>query len=253
LETSDRCDEALIGTDARGGELIWDELQAAYLRCLASVTECREVEGAVAVRTGIASNTENGVVSTAARLDPAVVNDLLGWLEGVPATWIALDPALGPSLTAAGCAPESGAWYMESLIGEIEQLSHDVRAVSSAKELNEWLTVVRDCGWYDDIEPARRLYTALSYEGLYLSDDGAGSAFFSPPVVLLNTVAVRPHVRRRGIGRSLTRARLLDAKRRGCTTAILAPSPEGGKLYASLGFRTRPQPAGRWFYLPPPN
>ena len=49
---------------------------------------------------------------------------------------------------------------------------------------------------------------------------------------------------------TLTLARLRDARARGCTSAILAPSPDGRKLYASLGFRTQPQPPGYWYYLP---
>ncbi|HJX46662.1 MAG TPA: hypothetical protein VJ375_02365, partial [Gaiellaceae bacterium] len=107
------------------------EIHPAYLRQLASAAESRSVDGALAVRTGIASNTENGVVSTAARLEPEVIADLL-----------------------------------------------------------EWLAIVRDCGWFDDVEPARRLYEGLGYEGLYLAEHGAASAFFAPATVLLNTVAV---------------------------------------------------------------
>lgn len=208
--------------------------------------------GALAVKTGIASNSENGVVSAAAELEPSVIADLLGWLRDVPASWVALDSTLGPSLIDAGCTPESAAWEMEAPIGDLEPPSHRVRPVRSHADLEEWLSIVRECGWYEDVEPARRLYTALGYEGLYLAEDGAASAFFAPPSVLLNAVAVRPHAQRRGIGRSLVRARLLDARRQGCTKAVLAPTPDGGKLYASLGFRHRSQAPGHWFYLPHP-
>jgi GNAT superfamily N-acetyltransferase len=226
------------------------EIHPAYLRRLASVAESRRVDGAFAVRTGIASNTENGVVSTAARLEPEVIDDLVEWLADVPASWVALDPALGPLLVAAGCTPENDAWNMHAEIGDVAEPTHEVRTVGSPAELDEWLAIVRDCGWFDDVEPARRLYEGLGYEGLYLAEHGAASAFFAPATVLLNTVAVRPRMQRRGIGRSLTLARLRDARARGCTSAILAPSPDGRKLYASLGFRTQPQPPGYWFYLP---
>jgi GNAT superfamily N-acetyltransferase len=225
-------------------------IQAEYLRRLGAVAERREVSGAFAVRTGIASNTENGVVSTAADVNLEAIAELLTWLEDVPASWIALDPALGPSLVTAGCTPENESWNMQAEIGNVAPPSHEVRAVQSATDLNEWLAIARDCGWFDDVDPARRLHEALKYEGLYLTEDGAASAFFAPPTALLNTVAVRPHMRRRGIARSLALARLRDARTQGCTTAILAPSPDGTKLYASLGFRLQPDATGHWFYLP---
>lgn len=228
------------------------EVAAAYLRHLASVAESREVDGALAVRTGIASNTENGVVSTAAHLDPELIADLIEWLADVPASWIALDPALGPALVAAGCRPETEAWSMHGEVGNPLSPSHEVRPVRTPAELDEWLAILRDCGWWDEVDPARRLFAALGYDGLYLAEDGAASAFFMPPVVYLNSVAVRPSAQRRGIGRSLALARLREARGRGCTSAILAPSPDGGKLYRSLGFEPQPEPPGYWFYLPPP-
>ena len=175
-----------------------------------------------------------------------MIADLLEWLVDVRASWV----ALGPSLVAAGCTPENDAWNMQAEIGDVAESTHEVRTVGSPAELDEWLAIVRDCGWFDDVEPARRLYEGLGYEGLYLAEHGAASAFFAPATVLLNTVAVRPRMQRRGIGRSLTLARLRDARARACTSGILAPSPDGRKLYASLGFRTEPQPPGYWFYLP---
>jgi hypothetical protein len=107
------------------------------------------MSGALAVKTGIASNSENGVVSAAAELEPAVIADLLGWLRDVPASWVALDPTLGPSLIDAGCSPENAAWELEAPIGDLEPPSHRVRAVRSDADLEEWLTIVRDCGWYE--------------------------------------------------------------------------------------------------------
>jgi GNAT superfamily N-acetyltransferase len=226
------------------------EIQDAYLRRLADAGESREWEGVLAVRTGVRSNTENGAVSTVPGLPEELVAEVLDWLGGVPASWVALDPRLGPSLLAAGCTPENDGWNMRRQIGELEPPAIEVKTVASAAELDEWLAIARECGWFDDGEPARRLYEALGYEGLYLAEDGAASAFFAPPTVLLNTVAVRPRRQRRGIGRALALARLRDGRERGCTEALLAPSPAGRKLYDSLGFRLEPQPPGYWFYLP---
>ena len=66
------------------------EVQALYLRHLSAAAETRYVDGAIAVRTGILSNTENGVVSTTAELDRRTVHGLIEWLGDVPASWIAL-------------------------------------------------------------------------------------------------------------------------------------------------------------------
>jgi GNAT superfamily N-acetyltransferase len=77
------------------------------------------------------------------------------------------------------------------------------------------------------------------------------SAFFGEKLALLTAVAVLEPERRRGVGRSLALARLREARERGCTRAVLDPSPDGAKLYATLGFETHRQPPDRWFYLPP--
>jgi ribosomal protein S18 acetylase RimI-like enzyme len=207
------------------------------------------VDGALAVRTGVMSNTENGVVSTVGALDDEVVTGLLDWLDGVPASWIALDPTLGPVLVSAGCRPEEEAWCM---VGRIEQLGspdHDVREVESASDLDEWLATMCVCGWWDDVDAARSLYTKLGFDGLYLAAGGAASAFFAPPVAYLTSLAVLPEARRRGIGRSLALARLGAGRLRGCTSAVLAPTPEGRLLYETLGFHIERQPPGHWFYL----
>jgi GNAT superfamily N-acetyltransferase len=225
-------------------------IQAAYLRHLARVAETREDRGLLAVRTGVASNTENGVVSTGAAAPAETISRLIEWLAEVPASWIALDPTIGPALVAAGCTPESESWSMQRRIGALDSPLHDVRQVKSSADLDEWLSILGECGWWDDAVSVRRLYSRLGYDGLYLAENGAASAFFSGPVVLLNGVAVRPDARRSGIGRSLTLARLHEACRRGCTSATLAPTPEGRQLYESFGFSIEREPPGHWFYLP---
>ena len=232
------------------------EAEAAYLRHLATVAETWESPGVLAVRTGVASNTENGVLSTTASIAPETIAFLIEWFAGTPASWLALDPAIGPALVAAGCTAGSDAWSMEHSV-EVDASPTDdlVRAVSSEADLAAWLGVLVECGWYEDTAPVRRLYTSLGFDEdsavrLYVADDGAAAAFYDPPTVLLTTVAVLPRSRRRGIGRALALARLDDARRRGCTKALLAPSPDGAKLYESLGFEYRRQPSGHWFHLP---
>ena len=77
------------------------------------------------------------------------------------------------------------------------------------------------------------------------------SAFYAGGgTVMLTALAVLPDSRRQGIGRALALARLQEARKRQCELAVLAPSPDGAKLYETLGFETHPQPPDRWFYLP---
>jgi GNAT superfamily N-acetyltransferase len=250
--------------------------QGAYLRHLALAPSARAVEadGVYAVRTGIASNTENGVVSGGATpLAPEAVRELISWFDEarVPASWLLAEgearAANAEVLERAGCRPERGAVEMSGVIEELElaQMPAHVRSapVEDTRGLDAWLEVAGACGWFEtpaersswqdvladlrDAEPAAlRLYVARRDD----APVGMAAAFFTPDAVLLSAVGVLAHERRRGIGRSLATTRLEEAKERGCSLAVLAPSPDGKKLYESLGFETRPQPDDRWFYLP---
>ena len=133
----------------------------------------------------------------------------------------------------------------------------------SDRELDGWLTVAAECDWFEDEQDeknAGRLYAELvlaeeSQLRLYLALEhglpvGMAEAFFTDSIALLDSVAVRPFARRRGIGRSLALARLREARDRGCDVAVLAPSPDGAKLYEALRFERHASPPDRWFYLP---
>jgi hypothetical protein len=63
-------------------------MQAAYLELVAAVpdVEARLVGDGVAVRTGVPSNAENGVVRTA--LGDTDVAEVAAWLRAVPAKWL---------------------------------------------------------------------------------------------------------------------------------------------------------------------
>jgi len=252
--------------------------QAAYLRHLgtAPVAEVVERGGVYAVRTGIASNTENGVVSACdVPVAEVVARETLAWMNerALPASWLCAEgeglAETARVLEAAGCEPESAAW---EACGVIDELALDrlaapdairVTAVASERELDAWLDVAGGCGWFDT--QAGR----VSWKNLHLSLGGApsapsrlyvafrgdmpvamASAFLAGEIVLLTAVGVLVHERRRGVGRLLALTRLRDARESGCTIAVLAPSPDGAKLYNALGFETHQQPGDRWFYLP---
>lgn len=254
--------------------------QAAYLRHLgmAPGAEVYERHGVHAVRTGIASNTENGVVSTGdAPLTEGVVRETVAWMseQMLPASWLCAEgrgrAATARVLEAVGCEPERAAW---ETVGVIDRVDFDrwslpdgvcVTPVRSARELDAWLDVSGGCGWFEaESERARwkelhlRLGTAPSAPNLlfvafrHANPVGMASVFLAGETALLTAVGVLEDERRKGIGRALALTRLSTARERGCSLAVLAASPEGAKLYRSLGFETHAQPADRWFYLPPP-
>jgi GNAT superfamily N-acetyltransferase len=139
-----------------------------------------------------------------------------------------------------------------------------IEPVTSEPALDGWLDVAGACGWFETEQERRamrmlylelglasstpfRLHVALSGEAAI----GMASAFYTDDAVLLTSAAVRPDRRREGIGRALALTRLREARERRCEHAVLAPSPDGAKLYETLGLEIHPQPSGRCFYLPP--
>jgi GNAT superfamily N-acetyltransferase len=249
--------------------------QAEYLRHLgkAPVADVVEHDGIYAVRTGVFSNTENGVISSGASpVRPDVARDLIRWFgeRRLPASWLSSEgegrAATAAALQTLGCRPERAAWEMRASLDALEldvPVEVNIVQVTSEHELGRWLDVVGACDWFEtETERAAtadilhglgftqvaplRLYVAFRGERVV----GSASAFFAGEHVLLTAVAVLEDARRQGIGRSLAAARLREARERGCKAAVLAPSPDGAKLYGALGFRTYEQPADRWFYLP---
>lgn len=245
--------------------------QAAYLRHLgtASVAEVVDRGGVYAVRTGIASNTENGAFSAGDVPQPLAAKTV-AWLRDVPASWLCAEGTereeTASVLVNAGCRPDNAAWEMCSAIGQpvvARPPGISITAVSSDRELDAWLVVAGPCGWFEtdaDCRSRRELYRSLGYKPiaplrLYVAwrgdrPVGMAAAFFTDELVLLSGLAVLDDEQRRGIGRSLAATRLREARERGCATAVLGASPDGAKLYSSLGFETHRQPRDRWFYLP---
>ncbi|MGN6797420.1 MAG: GNAT family N-acetyltransferase [Gaiellaceae bacterium] len=243
------------------------EAQAAYFRHLGTsrAADVFDGEGLYAVRTGVDSNTENGVVSSDT-VTEAVAAELIAWLSGVPASWVcaARHEETTRVLIAAGCRPDNDAWEMHGHVGDVEVDVPDgisITAVTSERELDAWLDVAGPCGWVDtpaDRRARRELHLGRGFDGphcLYVAYRGdrpvaMASAFYTDELVYLTDLGVLDDERRRGIGRALAMTRLRDARDRGCSTAVLGASPDGAMLYRALGFETRRQPPDRWFYLP---
>ena len=221
------------------------------------------------MRTGVASNTENGVVS-ATTVDAGTAREVIAWFDErrLPASWLVAEgearAATAATLEAAGCRPERSGWEMRAGLDtlKLEPDPVDVHPADSDGRLEAWLDVAGACGWFES-EDERRAWRELQRgfaepTRLYLAlrggqPAGMASAFFDDDVVLLTAVGVLEPERRRRVGRALAIARLREARARGCTLAVLDSSPEGAKLYESLGFETHRQPPDRWFYLPTPD
>jgi GNAT superfamily N-acetyltransferase len=254
----------------------WGEVglraQAEYLRHLAAsgTHEVRREGGALAVASGAKSNTENGVVGS--RLDPiradSLIAELVAWFADseLPACWLCPERpgALADRLVAAGCRAEQSGIEMGIGLAQLPAAAEaDVVSVRDERLLDAWLDVAVSCGWAeDDAErlALRRLLVSDAFEraapvrlAVVMTGDrpaAMGRWFVAPPNLLLQDVAVAEHERRRGLGRALVLAAAADGRAAGCRACVLAPTPEGAKLAASLGFETAPLPRDRWFYLP---
>jgi GNAT superfamily N-acetyltransferase len=251
--------------------------QAEYLRHLgtAPAAESLERNGVYAVRTGIASNAENGVVSVGdVPVERELAADVIAWLSerNLPAAWVCAEGARRAEtvhvLEALGCRPDRASCEMRGSLkrlffdGEMTPAGIHAGAVASERDLDAWLDVATACGLHEHGErrtwrdlllglgfaPAApiRLYVAFRGDRAV----GMASAFYAGALALLTAVAVITDERRRGIGRAFALMRLHEARERGCMMAVLAPTPDGTKLYNALGFETHPQPPDRWFFLP---
>jgi hypothetical protein len=251
--------------------------QAAYLRHLATApaSEVFDQRGVWAVRTSVASNTENGVLSDSdVRVTTDVVRTLTDWFEEaqVPASWICSEgserPRTAAVLETAGWESERTAWDMRAAVPALAPAARpprdvDVARVASGSHLDEWLDVAGACGWFEAAVEREALRALLLDAGLaqrgplrlYLARRagtavGMAASFQADTTVLLTANGVMASSRRLGIGSALARARFRDARAEGCEFAVLAPTPDGAKLYKALGFEAHAQPPDRWFYSP---
>jgi ribosomal protein S18 acetylase RimI-like enzyme len=260
----------------RAGEAAAAARLRRYAGCAAA--HSRSGDGWVAVATGARSNDMNGVVSQpGAAIDGALVDELLAWFAELrlPASWLvegeAGDPALAAALVERGARSEDDGWWAgrgidDDLFAELAEgdLGDDVTItrVRTSADLDEWLDVAGRCGWLvddRDRRARRRLHLSIGLD----SDDLAhwvarrlgrpvamASSHLTGSVVDLCNLAVVDRERRQGIGRALAGERIRAAHERGATTIVSALSPDGWKLYESLGFHSVGVIPARWFYLP---
>ena len=207
---------------------------AAYLAALPGART--EVGDGFAVRTGVDSNSENGVVCSILDGDPA---EVIAWIHGAPAQWlVAADSDLHDRLVAAGCRAERTAVVMGARLAELDLRApegepagaEEYRAVSQAVDFGAGSVGAQQRF------VARRDDRAVGIVSTFTHEDAA--------VVL--DLAVLPEYRRRGIGRALLARALAGAPEH----VVLGPTPESIPFYRRLGFELRPALRDRCFYLP---
>ncbi len=218
-------------------------------------TEVRGGDGWVALRSGMCANDLNGVVSEGADgIDAAVVADLVAWLAGVPASWLTshADPRLTALLLDAGASAErTGRWVGRELPGDLA-LPEGVLPLGDPADL---LDVAEACGLADPGDRVLRRAALRSHPltvHVVVRRDGraVGTATgFAGTALEVVQVGVLPEHRRQGIGRTLVEALMVAGRERGLGAVVAAPSPEGGRLFAALGFEVAPVTPDVCFYL----
>jgi ankyrin repeat protein/GNAT superfamily N-acetyltransferase len=248
-------------------ELEW-RADAAHLRLLAAspAAAVRAVGDGVAVRIGLESHAENGVVCSRFHGD---LDELIAWLDA-PAQWLLTPPTDPPDLLArlvsAGAIAERTAVVMGAEIGSVPPpgvvpTEIAIVPVRDRARLEAWMDIAEACRFVDP--GAQRALWAEVLAGfgpggplqLRLAvRDGApvGMAAFllDGDNVSLRHLAVLPAERRSGVGQALGAHLAAEARRAGARTATLSPTPESIPVYRGWGFVLRPAVRDRVLYLP---
>ena len=235
-------------------ELGW-AAEIAYLRVLASspLVESRPCGDGFAVRSGIGSNTENGVVCD--RADDATIADTLAWLGGAPAQWfVGAGTDLPERLVAAGATPERTAVVMGARLDAPlpeRPAPVEIVPVRTAELLAASFRIVDDDERHSgvlaslDLGPAAPIQHRVALKNGYAA--GAATTLLDGDTLYGLHLAVAPEHRRAGIGGALMSHVLHES---GAHTAVLAPTPQTTAFYRSFGFVLRPHLRERSFYLP---
>jgi GNAT superfamily N-acetyltransferase len=255
--------------ERRAGERPYAELawaaEAAYLRHLAGspLARARACGDGVAVTTGVDDNTENGVVCS--RLDEPV-EEVIAWMGGAPAQWLAADDRLHDRLVAAGARTERTAVIMGA---ELDRMATDppidvtIAPVRDERALVEWMAVAGAATLGAPPEQLERRAAVIASLGLGPEAPlqlriarrdgraiGIASFFVDGETVLGHHLGVLAEERLAGVGRALALAAARDARAAGARVAVLGPTPDTIAFYRLLGFVLRPALRDRAFYLP---
>jgi ankyrin repeat protein/GNAT superfamily N-acetyltransferase len=205
---------------------------AAYLAALPG--DRIEVGDGFAVRTGVESNSENGVVS-----DAGDVDEVVAWMAGAWAQWlVSAESDLHDRLVAAGCRPERTAVVMGARLADLVPAAPE----GDPAEADEYRELCEAVGFGEGAVGATARYVARR-DGRAV---GLVGTFVHGATAVVLELAVLAEHRRQGIGRALlARALQLDV-----THVVLGPTPESIPFYRRLGFELRPALKDRVYYLP---
>ncbi len=216
------------------------------------------VPGLVTYSFGLPDAQLNGVMR--ARLDPSAVEGALTRVRegfaaaGLPGVWwVGPDSApddLSGRLVALGL-PEIATLELMSvdlgaLPDEAPPAGLDVRPVESPEDVPAWAAVVAELFHLDqaavpaylELEAGRPATSRYARVGGWVDGQLVATAALSTDadVAGVYTVATLPAHQRRGYGRAVTLAALLEGRRRGLTVGSLQASTSGHQVYRRLGF-----------------
>ena len=233
---------ALSSDIAVGGH----RLARARLRSVASLhsAETQAGTGWFAVRSGVFSNDLNGVVADAEFVpDAELLVSLQEWFGVVPASWLAAAPSARSSglvLDAGWTAERTGRWAGRKAWRSAP--SGDVRRVTGHSDLEAWLDVAEECGWFEGSSQRRErcaLGAGLAWPRWLAWRDGrpVGMATGIRVDGLLEVVdvAVIPSARRQGIGTALVAGAVAGSY--SSHIVIAAPSSDGWQLFRASASR----------------
>jgi GNAT superfamily N-acetyltransferase len=234
------------------------------------------------VRTGVFSNTHNGVLTTrlsTGDADAAIAAVVDGFgVRRLPAIWYVSagdrPTDLPERLTRAGCRSERTGVVMGAPTGGIAEAAPPpgiaIRELIAPGQVEDWGRVA-SAVWSEspivgdpddgDGRQHARLYASLPLGPAspwrhWLAFDqrqqpvGMVSGVFTAQAVLIEHLGVVPARRGRGLGAALATVPVRVARTAGLRWAVLGPTPDSAPLYRRLGFTTQPCRPDRQFYLP---
>lgn len=243
----------------------------AWFELLARVgSDSRRVAGALAVVTGVQSNSDNGIAVDPETVDLGGLEALLAWLRAsdVPASCVLTKPADAATLRrlgSLGLTPDNDGREMgRSLDGyqppRPTARGYEIAEATTAADVMDGLLALGD-DWYEgqDREARHRLDLCVGVgrrspvrhwvarrRGVPVA---MATSFRVGDVVILQRCGVDALHRRRGVATALTAAWLPAAIADGATAAVLSPSPDGYELHRHLGFSLVRSHHDRWFHF----
>ncbi len=173
----------------------------------------------------------------------------------MPAQWlIDAGSELGPRLVAAGCRAERTAVVMSAAIADLPVSAQPPEGVEIVDaDRSRWIAVAQASSLFEDVPRSADVLDAVAgvIRLVALRDGepvGIAGGIAAGETLYLQYLEVLETERGRGIGRSLTAARLRAAP--SCRRAVLDPAPDAIAFHRRLGFELQPALRDRVYYLP---